>query len=123
MGHHGFAVGHLLDVLGGDEADGVDVLEAGGDELFEVGDFGGGGDEVGEALPGVAWAFDEGDGIHWASWVKSTVDSSQFTVRAEEWLVLDGGKEGKTERRDTEGAEKENSKELAWLIGRFGGEE
>jgi len=30
-----FAVGHLLDVFGGDEADGIDVLEAGEDYSFK----------------------------------------------------------------------------------------
>ena len=33
FGHDLFAVGHLLDVLGGNEADRVNVAEAGRDEL------------------------------------------------------------------------------------------
>jgi len=39
LGHHLFAVGHLLDVFGRDEADGIEVPEAGADEFAEVGNF------------------------------------------------------------------------------------
>jgi len=34
--HHFFAVGHLLDVFGRDEADGVDVLKSRGYKLTQV---------------------------------------------------------------------------------------
>ena len=34
MAHDFFAVGHLADVFGGDEADGVDVFEACGEQAF-----------------------------------------------------------------------------------------
>jgi hypothetical protein len=55
----------LLDVFWGDEADGVEVLEAGCEQFFQVRNFCFGGDEARETLPGVAWAFDEFDEIHW----------------------------------------------------------
>jgi hypothetical protein len=64
LGHDLFAVGHLLDVFGGDEADGVDVVEAGGDQFFQVSNFCFRGDEAGEALPGVTGTFDEFYGVH-----------------------------------------------------------
>ncbi len=61
--HDRFAVGHLRHVLGRDEADGVDVAKAERDEAREVFYFFLGGDDVGEALPGIARAFDYGDGV------------------------------------------------------------
>jgi len=57
--HHFFAVGHLLDVFGRDEADGVDVLKSRGYKLTQVVHFRFRGDYFWEALPGVARAFDE----------------------------------------------------------------
>src|SRR5580700_3941809 len=59
LGHDVFAVGHLLDVLGGDEADRINMAKAGGYQFFQVSDFAVRGNKVREALPGVAWAFDE----------------------------------------------------------------
>src|SRR5580658_10607510 len=58
---HGFGIRHLRDGGGGDEADGVNVLKAGGDEFAQVGGLGFGRDMRGDALPGIAGAFDELD--------------------------------------------------------------
>ena len=56
--HDRFAIGHLGHVLGRDEADRVDVAETERDQAREVFYFFFCGNDVGEALPGVAWAFD-----------------------------------------------------------------
>jgi len=56
----------LRDSVGRDEADGVNVLEASGDQGLEIVGLQVGGDLAFEALPGIAGAFDELDGI--SSW-------------------------------------------------------
>jgi len=60
---HFFGVGHLRDCGGRDEADGIDVGEAGGDEFAQVVRLLLRGDLCGKALPGIARTFNDFDGI------------------------------------------------------------
>src|SRR5262249_27586056 len=58
-----FGVGHLRDRVRGYERDSVNVLEASADECFQVIHFDVRGDLAFEALPSIARAFDELDGL------------------------------------------------------------
>src|SRR5262249_42732169 len=58
-----FGVSHLRDRVRGNQRDGVNVPEASADECFQVIHFDVRWDLAFEALPSIAWAFDELDGL------------------------------------------------------------
>ena len=60
---HFFAVGHLRNRLGRNKADRIDVFEPRVNQGAQVTGFQFGGNLPAEALPRVAWAFDQCDGV------------------------------------------------------------
>ena len=58
-----FAVGHLRNGLGRNKADRIDVFEPGVNQGTQVTGFQFGRNLPAKALPRVAWAFDQGNGV------------------------------------------------------------